>query len=130
LNITLNKTKTLIPTYRVGTAISQNDTWQLIDELEDESYGDGWQWMALTHAVTEEEAVEANLPRTAEAILVEQAVLITLMDGLSEENKVTAQDEVDETNIAIEAADMVAAEAHEGILRTLVRENLLYLSDE
>jgi hypothetical protein len=130
MNITLNKTKTLIPTYRVGTAILSDDTWQLIDELMWTSIGDGWQWMALTHAVTEEEAAVANAPRTAEAILGEQAVLITLMNGLSEDDSATAQNEVDETNAAIEAEDLVAAEEHEANLRVLVRENLLYLSDK
>jgi hypothetical protein len=130
MDILLNKTKTLTPAARLGIALQYGATWQLVDSLSFESMGDGWQWMAICHEVSQAEADAANAPRTGEQILAEQAPLLPLLDGLSEEDKAAAQAEIDITNAAIGQEDLAAAEWHEARAQALVRENLQYLVGE
>ena len=130
MNIELNKTKTLTPSARIGTAIQQDGQWQLIDSLHPDSRGDGWIWTAHCHEVTEEEAAVANAPRDADAILAEQALLLPLLDGLQQDDRAEAQAEIDVTAAAIAAEDLESAEIAEAAAQAIVRERQIGLVGE
>jgi hypothetical protein len=127
MEVVLNKTKTLVPSARIGTAFQQDGGWALIDSLQPDSQGDGWQWIATCHECTEQEAEAANAPRAGEDILAEQALLLPLLDALAEDDRALAQDEIDATDAAIEDDDLAAAEEHEASAQKIVRERLLWL---
>ena len=127
MDIALNKTKTLTPSARIGTAIQQDGQWQLIDSLYPDSQGDGWQWIATCHSCTEQEAEQANAPRSAETVNAEIEDLVALLNGLGDDDRSLAQQEIDSCDAAIDAGDMAEAEEHDAAAQKIVRERQLGL---
>ena len=130
MDITLEKTKTLVPCYRVGTALQVDAQWYIIDTLRPDSTGNGWVWTAICHECTEAEADVANAPRQADLIQREQAVLLALIDGLTDDDQARARLEIDATTQCIDDDDLAGAEQHEHQASLIIRGNLQYLSED